>query len=437
MSALLEEPKSTNVGNYFISNYPPFSCWNAESIPKFLSALSHRPAEAGLSIYTHIPFCKQRCRYCYFRVYPRRSSADVDLYIQTVLKELSLYLRYPALDGRAITSLYFGGGSPSYLEARQLEQLIGGMQALKDWEAVEECTFECEPANTTPEKLDILKRLGVTRLSLGFQSLDDEVLRRSGRDVTVKNCFDTFAAARKTGFNEINVDLLAGLPGETEKSWSRTIDQVLELLPDCVTIYQLEITYNSKLYIPIKAGHKVDLPTWQERRDWTGSAFEQLEKAGYTIGSGYMALRDPAHWQFYYTVEHFWKGADLLALGESSFGHVGGVHYQNVDTFGQYVDMVSAGKMPIRRALKLTPEERLRREVILLLKTGVLDCAYFRKKYSVEILDHLEAEFELLLKEGLVEMEGDIIRLKRPALLRVDSLLPLFYLPEHRNIRYT
>jgi oxygen-independent coproporphyrinogen-3 oxidase len=430
-------PAETTVGNYFISNYPPFSCWTPQEIPKFLHALSRTPKPSPMGLYVHLPFCRQRCHYCYFRVYPRRNDEDVTLYIDSVLKELSLYRRYPAIENRALNSVYFGGGSPSYLSLKQIGELLGGLQEQLSWETVEECTFECDPGTTTPEKFQLLKQLGVTRLSLGFQSLNDEVLRRSGRETRVGDCLRAFHQAREAGFDEINIDLLAGLPGETSDTWQRTINQVLELVPDCVTIYQLELTHNSALYASMQAGRDVALPTWNAKSNWTATAFNMCEEAGYVIGSGYMAIRNPEWWRFVYTVENFWHGADLLALGETAFGHIQGVHYQNADAFDRYTRALAENHLPLRRAFKLLPEHKLRREVILHLKTGQLDAAYFRKKFGVELLDHFEPQIEQLLEHGLAQVEGDQVRLTRDALLRVDSLLSIFYLPEHVGVRYT
>jgi coproporphyrinogen III oxidase-like Fe-S oxidoreductase len=431
-------PGKTEVGNYFISNYPPFSCWSEEDIPDFLDALAHAPKEPGpLGLYVHLPFCRQRCHYCYFRVYPRRNMEDVEKYIQSVLRELSLYKSALALAGRPISSVYFGGGSPSYLGPEQIKQLLGGLQEQRSWKEVEECTFECEPGTVTLEKLRTLKQLGVTRLSLGFQSLNNDVLRRSGRDLTVHECTEAFEMAREAGFKEINIDLLAGLPGETSVTWARTIERILDLVPDCITIYQLELTYNSSLYHSMRSGRDPHLADWETKRKWVAEAFETLEHLGYTVGSGYMAIRDPSRWRFVYTVEHFWHGADLIALGETAFGHIQGVHYQNVDTFLGYNNLISHGRLPVRRAHKLSPEEKLRREVILQLKTGSLDAGYFRQKFGVELTEHFAPQLDLLRESKLLEIAGDDIRLTRAGLLQVDWLLPHFYLPEHVGVRYT
>ncbi len=449
-------PVETQVGNYFVSNYPPYSCWKPEYIPELEKALDSPPRGKDVSpvkegqdapataqkpgplgLYVHIPFCSRRCAYCYFRVYPNRKQEDVDLYVDTVLKEVALYKNRPAVSCRPLSSAYFGGGSPSYLSVEQIRRLLEGLQDALNWNEVEEFTYECDPCSLTPEKLKTLKELSVTRITLGFQTLNEKVLKRVGRNVPPDECLRAFRQTREAGFDEINIDLLAGLPGETTDSWRQTIDKVIELEPDCVTIYQMELTYNSRLYASIKAGRSIRIPSWVAKRSMVDEGFKALEGAGYVIGSGYMAIRHPDRWRFVYTVENYWHGADLLALGETAFGHFQGVHYQNADTFEQYVSRVSEGRLPVRRALRLTDEEKLRREVILLLKTGTLDAAYYRKKFGVELKEHFAEQIAHLEENGFLESDGDCIRLTREGLLHVDWLLHDFYLPEHRNVRYT
>ena len=439
MPRTLSSPGSeTTVGSHFVSNYPPFSCWTSEQIPRLEAALSRPVANTEpLSLYLHVPFCRQRCHYCYFRVYPRRSPEDVDLYIHKVIEELALYSDYPAVGRRPLRTIYLGGGSPSYPDEHQLERLLNGLRARTDWSRVEEFTVECEPGTVTPAKLKLLKEAGVTRLSLGFQTLNDDILRHSGRDVSVRECLEAYEQARNTGFDQINIDLLAGLPGERTGTWRRTIRQVIELAPDCVTIYQLELTHNSTLHHSMQAGRKVSLPDWPTKHAWASDAFAALEHGGYTVLGGYMAVRDPRRWRFAYTVDHFWRGEDLLALGETSFGHIQGVHYQNAHTFEHYIGLLDEHQLPWRRAYELNTEEKLRREVILQLKTGALDAADFRGKFGVELTAHFAGELADLRRRELLQINGDHLQLTRDALLDVDWLLPAFFLPEHRGIRYT
>lgn len=437
-SLLQPLPRDTTVGNHFVSNYPPFSRWSADEIPKLSAVLQqevtgHQP----LSLYVHVPFCRQRCHYCYFRVYPRRDETEVELYFDNVLKEFALYQQFAAIAGRPFQSVYFGGGTPSYPRSRQIQRVLETLRSQSNWDHLEEFTFECEPGTVDPEKMRVLKECGVTRLSLGFQTLNDEILRRSGRDLTITDCTGAYAQARAAGFDQINIDLLAGLPGETEESWRKTIQEVVALAPDCITIYQLELTHNSGLFHSIQAGRDPHLTDWPTKRAWVRESFENLERVGYTIGSGYMAVRDPNRWRFAYTVDHFWRGDDLLALGESSFGHVQGVHYQNAHTFDRYTGSLSADKLPWRRAYQLSFEEKWRREFILQLKTGAVETSYFRRKFDIDLVDQVRSECERLEQEGWLEFDDHSIRLTRAGLLDVDWLLPSFYLPEHRGIRYT
>ena len=437
MNAILPVPSTETTFGNCISNYPPLSRWTPQEVPKLLHALSHAPNVGPLALYVHLPFCRQRCHYCYIRAYPRRMPEDVDLYISSLLKEHSLYRRYPAIKKRSFNSIYFGGGSPSYLSLKQIGELLGGLQEQVPWETVEECTFECDPGTTSPEKFQLLKRLGVTRLSLGFESLNDEILRRCGRDTRVGDCLRAFHQAREAGFDEINVDLLAGLPGETDATWKRTMDLVLELIPDCVTIYQLELSQNSALHTVMQGEDESTLPLWPAKCQWTDIGFKMCEGGGYVMGSAHMAVRNPQWCRFVYTVEHCWRGADLLALGETACGHIQGVHYQNTDTFDVYTHSLTEGHLPLRRALKLSPEDKLRREVILQLKTGQLDAGYFRTKFNIELLDHFERQFARLTQMELTEIDGDQITLSREGLVRVDWLLPMFNLPGQIGVRYS
>ena len=427
----------TDVGSHFVANYPPFSTWGEEAIPELEEELDVGSAGKPLSLYVHLPFCRRRCSYCYFRVHEGSKPPVVELYIDAVLRELALYNTRPALDGRRLVSVYFGGGSPTFLAAHQLRRLLSGLRSQIPWDSVIECTVECDPGTLTTERLLALQAGGVTRLSLGFQTLSPRALRESGRTATADECFESLHLARTAGFDQINVDLLAGLPGETESTWIDTVERVAALGPECVTIYQLELSHNSLLHQRSACGHVVELAGWPQKRRWVDRAFRVLEDAGYTIASGYMAVRDPARWRFVYTVENFWHGEDLLALGESAFGHFGGVHYQNSDQLGRYLALVNRGSLPVRRAHRLSSEEALRREAILQLKTGVLDFAYFRAKHGVDLREKLRGEIEWLELRGMAESADDGIRLTREGLLQVDWLLPVLYLEEHRGIRYT
>src|SRR5499427_2633614 len=190
--------KQTTAGNYFVSNYPPFSFWKPEAVDELYAALE-RPPQPGtdLGVYLHIPFCRKRCHFCYFKVYTDKDSAAIRHYLEAALSELRLYADRPFIGGRKPDFVYFGGGTPSYLSVDQLRHLTDGMKALLPWNEVEEVTFECEPGTLTDHKLKAIRDLGVTRLSLGIEHFDDHILEINGRAHRSKEIARAYAYARE------------------------------------------------------------------------------------------------------------------------------------------------------------------------------------------------------------------------------------------------
>jgi oxygen-independent coproporphyrinogen-3 oxidase len=174
--------KETTVGNYFVSNYPPFSFWKTDAVPELLAATEKAPTPGTpLGLYVHIPFCRKRCHFCYFRVYTDKDASAIRNYIDAVIKEFTLYAGKPFIGGRKPNFIYFGGGTPSYLSVDQLKHLTDEMKRLLPWDEVEEVTFEAEPGTLTDHKLKAICELGVTRLSLGVENFDDHILEINGR----------------------------------------------------------------------------------------------------------------------------------------------------------------------------------------------------------------------------------------------------------------
>jgi len=187
----------------------------------------------------------------------------------------------------------------------------------------------------------------------------------------------------------------------------------------------------------MKAAGKLVAPVadWEEKRNWVAYAFSELEKAGYTIGSAYTAVKDKAKTQFVYR-DRLWAGADLLGLGVASFGHLQGTHYQNQHEFEPYLKAIQSGQSPVYRALKPSADERLIREFVLQLKLGQISCAYFQTKFGIDVRQRFAAPLQTLRDWGFGAVEGDTVRLNRDGLLQVDRLLHEFFMPEHRNARY-
>jgi oxygen-independent coproporphyrinogen-3 oxidase len=371
-------------------------------------------------------------------VYTDKNAEEIKGYLDAGMAELERYANAPLFQGRKPRFVYFGGGTPSYLSVSQLQALTGRMKELMPWDAAEEVTFECEPGTLTEQKLSALREIGVTRLSLGVENFDSRILEINGRAHRTAEIHRAYGYARSIGFPQINIDLIAGMVEETPENWRENIRKTLELQPDSVTIYQMEVPYNTGIYREMKAAGKLTAPvaSWQTKRGWVDEAFAALEADGYTVTSGYTAVRDPARTRFVYR-DQLWAGADLIGLGVASFSHVAGTHFQNLPEFSQYLEAIRAGRLPASRAHVTTAEERMIRELILQLKLGRVSCSYFADKFGVDLRARFGQQWSDLKTRGLLGEDGDRLQLTREALLKVDTLLHAFFLPQHRGTRYT
>jgi oxygen-independent coproporphyrinogen-3 oxidase len=417
----------TEPGSYFVANYPPFSRWTADAVPDVLAAFAMPPTAEPLGLYLHVPFCRKRCKFCYFRVYTDVAAADVERYSQALAAEAAIAAAQPAVSGRSLRYVYFGGGTPSFLSVRQLERLVDGLHRSFGWDDAEEVTFECEPGTLSEPKVQALKSLGMTRISLGVENFDDAILEANGRahlSAEILRGWDWIKAAE---FPSTNVDLIAGMVGETTESWQRTVEKTLELEPDSVTIYQMELPANTVFVHDSKeTGTAAGVADWPTKRGWVDWAFDRFIARGYSISSGYTLVKDPARVHFRYR-DMLWEGSDLVALGVASFGHLSGIHYQNATHWDEYLGAVESGGLPIRRGLVPTRRELLIRELVLGLKKGSLDAARLERKFGVDPIAEWGAVWEALRAEGLLDRISPRPTLTRHGLLMVDSLLPRFF----------
>jgi oxygen-independent coproporphyrinogen-3 oxidase len=450
-------PDRTEVGNYFVANYPPFSVWTKEAVQTDArQALASPPGDVPLGLYLHIPFCRKRCHFCYFRVYTDKNASEVQSYLDVLGREWELYNAERAIAGRPMNFVYFGGGTPSYISTRQLESLVARLDAVSSWRSAEEITFECEPGTLSESKLEAIRGIGVTRLSLGVENFDDAILEANGRAHRSGEIGRAYEFARALDFPQINIDLIAGMLGETDENWRVCVQKTIDLAPDSVTVYQMELPFNTTISrnllagvgatpggSPTPGGHASSgggdaqggVANWSTKRRWVEEAFAALEAAGYLVASAYTAVKSPST-KFVYR-DRLWQGADMVGLGVASFGYVNGVHVQNVDSYEAYCGSVQAGVLPFGRALRPTEEEKLIREFVLQLKLGAIRPSYFEGKYGVAVLDRFRLQIGTLASEGLLTTGRDLVSLTRDGLLRVDSLLPRFFKPEHTAVRYT
>lgn len=429
---------ATEIGSYFISNYPPYSQWTTESVPEATAAFDAEPDRSiPLGLYIHIPFCRKRCKFCYFRVYTNQNAQAIEQYVQSLEREFELLSRKPAVQGRKLDFAYFGGGTPSYLSSRQLRSLRDRLSEFLSWESSEEVTFECEPGTLSLEKVQTMKEIGVTRVSLGVENFNDKILEENGRAHLSPEVVRAYEWIQQTGFPQVNIDLIAGMIGETDENWAMCVERAAEMEPDNITIYQMELPHNTIISQEIKEqGIASPIADWATKRRWVSEAIDTLISRGYNISSGNELVKNPQTDRFVYR-DNLFRGSDVLATGVSSFGHMQGVHYQNFDKIEEYMDVVSQDRLPINRAFTPTDHQRLIREFVLQLKEGRTNAATFRRKFGVNVLEEFAEPLRNQEIAGYLTVDGDDVVLTRKGLLQADSLLPEYFEEQYRAVRYT
>ncbi|MEL7497589.1 MAG: coproporphyrinogen-III oxidase family protein [Planctomycetota bacterium] len=435
----MSDSTKTEVGNYFISNYPPFSQWGHDLLNEVANVMQQPPvADTPLGLYLHIPFCRKRCKFCYFKVFTDQNAKQIESYVAALCREIELVSKLPVMGGRPFRFVYFGGGTPSFLSSRQLTSLVDRLRANINWDHAEEVTFECEPGTLQENKIKTLKELGVTRLSLGIENFTDSVLEENGRAHLSKEVYRAWDWIEAAGFENVNIDLISGMVGETWDNWKYNISEAIKLSPESITIYQMELPFNT-VYSKDILGEKIETPVadWETKRAWLNYAYDEFLSAGYKISSAYTVVKDNNKVNFSYR-DNLWQGSDLLATGIASFGHVSGVHYQNIADMEKYKsDLMEKGELPLGRAYRPSSLQLLIREMILQLKRGYLDVAYFRNKFDIDITEHWSNEFGSHAADGMLTIDSDRIELTRKGFLHADALLPVFFEENVRDVRYT
>ncbi len=434
----LEIADTTEVGSYFVSNYPPFSQWDRAYVPEIRAAFAAEPDRSvPLGLYVHIPFCRKRCKFCYFRVYTNQNAAAIERYVNALAAEVELLSQQRGIAGRELKFVYFGGGTPSYLSAKQLRFLRDSLHRSVSWDKADEVTFECEPGTLSLEKVQTLKEIGVTRVSLGVENFNDAILEENGRAHLSPEIGRAYEWIQQVGFPQVNIDLIAGMIGETDENWHACVERAKQMAPDNITIYQMELPFNTLISKDMREhGSASPIANWTTKRRWVSEAIDTLQAAGYHTSSGNELVRDLSTDRFTYR-DHLFRGSDIICAGVSSFGHFQGVHYQNVDGIDEYLSIVEGGDLPINRALSPTPHQQLIREFVLQMKEGRVAAGPLQAKFGVNVLEEFAEPLANQQAKGYLRVTADGVELTRKGLLQVDSLLTEYFEPQHRAVRYT
>ena len=369
------------------------------------------------SAYVHIPFCTQICYYCDFsKVFIKNQ--PVDAYLEHLIQETRSY------EIGKLRTLYIGGGTPTALSAQQLAYLLTELPKVMDLSEVEEFTIEANPGDLDPDKIAVLKDSQVNRVSLGVQTFDNKMLKKIGRSHQEQDIYDNIRHLKQAGFDNISIDLIYALPGQTMDQVKENVAKAICLDIPHMSLYSL-ILENHTVFMNRMRRGKLPLPKEELEAEMFEYIIEELEKAGfehYEISNFSKPGFESRHNLVY------WDNAEYYGLGAGASGYVDGIRYKNHGPIRHYLEAVEAGKARITEE-HLTLEEKMEEELFLGLrkKTGVSK-ARFEEKFGVSFDQRYGQVVANLTEHGLLVPDDKQVRMTKRGLFLGDTVAEKFIL---------
>ena len=369
------------------------------------------------SAYVHIPFCTQICYYCDFsKVFIKNQ--PVDAYLEHLIQETRSY------EIGKLRTLYIGGGTPTALSAQQLAYLLTELPKVMDLSEVEEFTIEANPGDLDPDKISVLKDSQVNRVSLGVQTFDNKMLKKIGRSHQEQDIYDNIRHLKQAGFDNISIDLIYALPGQTMDQVKENVAKAIDLDIPHMSLYSL-ILENHTVFMNRMRRGKLPLPKEELEAEMFEYIIEELEKAGfehYEISNFSKPGFESRHNLVY------WDNAEYYGLGAGASGYVDGIRYKNHGPIRHYLEAVEAGKARITEE-HLTLEEKMEEELFLGLrkKTGVSK-ARFEEKFGVSFDQRYGQVVASLTEQGLLVPDDKQVRMTKRGLFLGDTVAEKFIL---------
>ena len=369
------------------------------------------------SAYVHIPFCTQICYYCDFsKVFIKNQ--PVDSYLEHLLEEFRFY------DIQKLRTLYIGGGTPTALSAPQLEVLLKGLTKNLDLSVLEELTIEANPGDLDADKIAVLKNSAVNRVSLGVQTFDDKMLKKIGRSHLEKDIYENIDRLKLAGFDNISIDLIYALPGQTMDQVKENVAKAIGLDIPHMSLYSL-ILENHTVFMNRMRRGKLPLPKEELEAEMFEYIIAELERAGfehYEISNFSKPSFESRHNLMY------WDNAEYYGIGAGASGYVNGIRYKNHGPIRHYMSAVEEGNARITEE-HLSQKEKMEEEMFLgLRKKSGVSMARFEEKFG-QSFDELYGEIVRdLVQQGLMQIEGDRVRMTKRGLFLGDTVAERFIL---------
>lgn len=369
------------------------------------------------SAYVHIPFCTQICYYCDFsKVFIKNQ--PVDSYLEHLLGE------YRSYDIHKLRTLYIGGGTPTALSAPQLETLLDGLTKNLDLSVLEELTIEANPGDLDADKIAVLKNSAVNRVSLGVQTFDDKMLKKIGRSHLEKDIYENIDRLKLAGFDNISIDLIYALPGQTMDQVKNNVEKAITLDIPHMSLYSL-ILENHTVFMNRMRRGKLPLPKEELEAEMFEYIIEELERSGfehYEISNFSKPGFESRHNLMY------WDNAEYYGIGAGASGYVNGVRYKNHGPIRHYLSAVEAGNARVTEE-HLSQREQMEEEMFLgLRKKSGVSITRFEEKFGTSFEDLYGQVVRNLCHQGLLQVEGQQIRMTKKGLFLGDTVAEQFIL---------
>ncbi|MCM1273245.1 MAG: coproporphyrinogen III oxidase family protein [Clostridium sp.] len=409
----------------FINQYPPSNSLNKKDLQTLWN-------KKGFNLYVHIPYCYKKCEFCYYKSLELGDASVPDEYIQALLREIEMVSSIPQIQSKTVSSVYFGGGTPTKMTCKQMEMVLDKIQASFDMADNFELCFESRPGpETSEDKLRLLREYGIKRLSLGVQSLDDQVLSDNGRSHDTKAFYEKFEMAKRAGIPVINVDIMSGMVNQSMESWMDTIEKLIALKPEGIAVYKLELYLNNALYKKLRE-RRLTLISDDEEALYAEWGYERLMSAGYLPETNFTFVANEECRHVHR--KKLWEGEDMLGIGASAHSCYNQYLFQNEISVEKYMERVKQGELPTMRAYYVSKREEMIRRLIFGIKSTRFEMQRFYNEFGVDVIQLFGKELAYLSEERFIIITDTHIKLTLKGLVYADDIVRLFYLPHQKEV---
>lgn len=368
------------------------------------------------SAYIHIPFCTKICYYCDFsKVFIKNQ--PVDDYLRALVEEIKYY------DLPPLKTLYIGGGTPSALSVKQLTYLLTQLEYILDLSEIEEFTMEANPGDLTTEKIAVLKRSKCNRVSLGVQTFDNRILKKIGRSHNQDQIYETVAELKKAGFHNISIDLIYALPDQSMEQVKDDVAKALALDIPHMSLYSL-ILENHTIFMNRNRRGQLRLPHEDIESEMFSYILQELEKNAfehYEISNFTKSGFESRHNLMY------WDNKEYYGLGAGASGYLDGIRYRNRGPIQHYLKSIAEKGHARLHEERLSKNEQMEEEMFLgLRKKSGVSIQRFKEKFAVDFLERYGSVVKKLVEEGLLQVDGDCVRMTKRGLFLGDTVAERF-----------